>query len=103
MSLSEFVTWKFRNLEGKHEGFRSYELFTTKIERAGKTYYINYRVKEELCDIISEDDELFTKIENLPFNRLEETLRGMGFLVERNVNRHKSTYIKFIPKFERND
>ena len=90
MELADFAIWKFKNFEGKLEGFHSKDMFETRIVQGLEYYYIVYDIKKETANL--SDDRGKWIEEDIPFSKLADVLKKWGFYIERTHDRHSSSY-----------
>ena len=88
MTLDSFILWKFKRLEGRLKGFRSSDMYLTKIDHGLEQYELSYDIKTNRAKMTNAFDgkEIFS----CSFKELESYLDGLGLLVERQDNRHSS-------------
>lgn len=89
MDTVTFAIWKFKNFEGKLEGFRSSEFLSSKIEHGLECYEIKYDPKTEMATI---QDLAENTMGHVPFSQLEDELKRLGLYKERDHDRHSSSY-----------
>lgn len=88
MNLDVFALWKFKRFEGRLKGFRSSDMFLTKIDHGLEQYELAYDIKTNMAKLTNAFDGT-VKFE-CSFRDLEQYLARLGLLVDRSDNRHSS-------------
>lgn len=92
MTLDSFILWKFKRLEGRLKGFRSSDMYLTKIDHGLEQYELSYDIKTNTAKLTNAFDG-HTMFECC-FKELEQYLSKLGLLVERDMSeRHSSSVI----------
>lgn len=87
MELSLFAIWKFRNIEGFLQGFRAFDVETSKYTDpfSLEVSWIRYNFKEETASI----ERLAMPTMVVKFSGLVQKLKELGMYVERpETERH---------------
>ena len=92
MTLDSFILWKFKRLEGRLKGFRSSDMYLTKIDHGLEQYELSYDIKTNTAKLTDAFDG-HTMFE-CSFKELEHHLDKLGLLVERDMSeRHSSSAV----------
>jgi hypothetical protein len=92
MTLDSFILWKFKRLEGRLKGFRSSDMYLTKIDHGLEQYELAYDIKTNTAKLTNAFDG-HTMFE-CSFKELEQYLGKLGLLVERDMSeRHSSSAV----------
>lgn len=92
MTLDSFILWKFKRLEGRLNGFRSSDMYLTKIDHGLEQYELSYDIKTNTAKLTDAFDG-HTMFE-CSFKELEPHLDKLGLLVERDMSeRHSSSEV----------
>lgn len=92
MTLDSFILWKFKRLEGRLKGFRSSDMYLTKIDHGLEQYELSYDIKTNTAKMTNAFDGR-TMFE-CSFKELEQYLSKLGLLVERDMSeRHSSSAV----------
>lgn len=92
MTLDSFILWKFKRLEGRLKGFRSSDMYLTKIDHGIEQYELSYDIKTNTAKMTNAFDGR-TMFE-CSFKDLEQYLSKLGLLVERDMSeRHSSSAV----------
>ena len=92
MTLDSFILWKFKRLEGRLKGFRSSDMYLTKIDHGLEQYELSYDIKTNTAKMTNAFDGR-TMFE-CSFKDLEQYLSKLGLLVERDMSeRHSSSAV----------
>ena len=92
MTLDSFILWKFKRLEGRLKGFRSSDMYLTKIDHGLEQYELSYDIKTNTAKLTDAFDG-HTMFE-CSFKELEPHLDKLGLLVERDMSeRHSSSAV----------
>lgn len=92
MTLDSFILWKFKRLEGRLKGFRSSDMYLTKIDHGLEQYELSYDIKTNTAKLTNAFDG--QKMFECSFKELEQYLSKLGLLVERDMNhRHSSSAV----------
>lgn len=92
MTLDSFILWKFKRLEGRLKGFRSSDMYLTKIDHGLEQYELSYDIKSNAAKMTNAFDGR-TMFE-CSFKELEQYLSKLGLLVERDMSeRHSSSAV----------
>lgn len=92
MTLDSFILWKFKRLEGRLKGFRSSDMYLTKIDHGLEQYELSYDIKTNTAKLTNAFDGR-TMFE-CGFKELEQYLSKLGLLVERDMSeRHSSSAV----------
>lgn len=92
MTLDSFILWKFKRLEGRLRGFRSSEMYLTKIDHGLDIYELSYDIKTNTATLTNAFDG--RTMFKCSFKELEQYLGKLGLLVERDMSeRHSSSAV----------
>ena len=92
MTLDSFILWKFKRLEGRLNGFRSSDMYLTKIDHGLEQYELSYDIKTNTAKLTDAFDG-HTMFE-CSFKELGPHLDKLGLLVERDMSeRHSSSAV----------
>lgn len=102
MKFEQFISWKFKEVEGKLKGFQASDVYTSKYtDKKGQTWKVTYDITNNTATIkLSDMFSLETgKTIACSLQDFVKTLKENGMYEERFDNRHSSSTIPWEGSF----